>query len=162
MNKSERDFHVADHKAMAEHCAEMGKCFAKSAGAHAEIAKSLEVIDPNGAASHEDIANAHKAMAASCAKAGQHHLDACNQLDAMKQDYGTDGHDSDLKVILGELQKLTSGLPAGLSAVPRHDAPRGMIVPRAGQPTDSDRDTAKAALPTELKDVIFDSREAIG
>jgi hypothetical protein len=163
MTSQEKTFHLQNHKAMAEHCAEMGKCFAKSSDAHAALTKSLEVSDPDASASHEAIADSHKAMAASCAQAGQHHLDACDQLDAMKHDYGTDGShgNSDLKIILSELQKLTSGRPAGVSAVPRHDAPR--LVPRPGQPRqDADREALKAALPEELRDVIFDPKVAIG
>jgi hypothetical protein len=161
MTKSEQKFHIDSHKAAAEHCATLGKCFAKSSDAHAALAKSLKMTDPNASAAHEDLAECHKDAAASCAKAGQNHLDACSQLEQMHNDYG-DG-DSDMKAVLVELRKLTSAGSPTVSAIPRFDAPR--LVPRDGQPTGRDRDAEKAlkdAVDPALKDVIFDARQARG
>jgi|SRR5580704_10870243 hypothetical protein len=162
MTKTEKDFLVAHHKAMAEHSVELGKCFQKSSEAHGALAKSMEMTTPDASASHEDIANSHKDAAASCVKSTEHSLDCAARIEAMAHSYGTDGshnEDSDMKAVLAELRKLTSGAtPSGVSAVPRFD--RNTLVPRTGQPQLSDIEAAKAALPPELKDVIFDSRQA--
>jgi hypothetical protein len=162
MNQKEKSFHVSNHQAVAEHCATMGKCFAKSSDAHAALAKSLEMTDPDASASHEAIADSHKAMAASCAEAGQHHLDACEKLDSMAE--GGEKVDSgDLQKLLTNLTQLLERgtLPNGLSAIPKHDPPR--LIPRPGAPREEDRDLAavKNAVAPELREVIF-SKDAIG
>jgi hypothetical protein len=161
MNDQEKKFHIASHKAQAEHAAEMAKCFSKSADCHAELASASEMSDPAGSKTHGEIAKSHGAMAKSCIAAGEHHLACCDKLDAIVATNEGDGKgSSELKIILGELQKLSTGLPAGLSAIPRNNNPT--LVPRPGQP---DRDTEKAlkdSVQPELKDIIFNPREAVG
>ncbi len=162
MNQAEKDFHVANHKAQAAHAAEMAKCFSKSADCHAELSTASEMSDPAGSKTHSEIAKSHGAMAKLLIAAGEHHLACCDKVDAMATNEGDGKGGSELKVILGELQKLTTGLPTGLSAIPRQNNP--VLVPRPGQPRAEDRDleAAKAAVAPELKDVIFDPRQAIG
>jgi hypothetical protein len=160
MNQIEKDFHSANHQQDAEHCAQLSKCFSKSADAHAALAKGLEVKDPDASAGHESIASAHKAAAASCVEAGQHHVAACEKIAAMPTNEGTgsDGTDrgsSELKAVLDAINKL-GGLPGGASSIPTSDRPR--VVIRNGQP---DR-TEKVTLDPELQGVIFDEKQARG
>jgi hypothetical protein len=166
MNKAEKDFHIANHQAMAAHSAEMAEAFSKSADCHADLAKASEMTDPQGSKTHSEISKCHGAMAKSCVAAGQGHLQACEKLASMPINEGKDpssGIDrgsSDLKAILDRLDKM-SGMPAGFRGIPLSDNNRSTIVPRSGQPTAADR-VDKSAVEPELREIIFDPRQAIG
>jgi hypothetical protein len=162
VNKAEKDFHLANHKAQAAHAAEMAKCFSKSADCHAELASGSEMSDPAGSKTHSEISKCHGAMAKSCIATGEHHLACCDKLESMAE--GSEKVDSgDLQKFLTNLTQLLERgtLPNGLSAIPKHDVPR--LIPRPGAPRAEDRDleAVKSAVAPELREMIF-SKDAIG
>jgi len=144
------------HESMSAHHLELGKCHAEISKCHGALAKGLEVSDPDAAASHKGIADAHKNAAQSHVEAGQFNMQCAKECDNEKSDSG------DLKKLLAGVARLLeqNSLPHGLSVIPRTDRP--VAVPRVGQPTDRDRDSAsiKASVPEELRSIIFDDRQA--
>jgi hypothetical protein len=160
MNQKEKDFHKANLKADAEHRATVGKAVSQIIDSHSALAEHYAVTDPIASKHHADLAEAGKDQLSALAQDGQRCLTACDKLDAMPTNEGDGKGSSELKIILGELQKLSTGLPAGLSAIPRNNNPT--LVPRPGQPDSDTQKALKDSVAPELKDIIFDPKVAIG
>jgi hypothetical protein len=159
MNQKEKDFHVSHHQAMAQHCSECAKAESQCAVSHEALAEHSAMTAPEVSKHHSDLAEAHKDKASSYVAAGENHLKCCKSLEVMDTEKA--GESSDLKIILAELQKRNSGLPSGLSALPRFDNPHATLVPRTGQPTQTDHEAAKAQIDPVLEPIVY-SRDARG
>src|ERR1700722_4003652 len=148
-----------DHQFEAEKCACYGKAFSQAADSDRALEQHYAVKDPVASKHHADRAEAGEAAAAFCAKAGQRHLDAMDTNEG-PQSGGVDRASSELKVSIDRLNEKLSkmAVPSGVSVVPRHDHPRGTLVPRPGQPDHDAQKALKYSVQPELKDIIFDPK----
>jgi hypothetical protein len=160
MNKSEKDFHVADHQAQASHHAEMAKCFSKASTAHSALAKATEVSDPEESKNHAQLAECHKSAASACVDEGQRHVSQAEKVQAMDTSEGGSNGSSELKTIIDRLDKMV--VPAGISAIPFDNNPL-RVVPRPGAPTAEDIKEAelhKRAVSPRLQEVLGTDADA--
>jgi hypothetical protein len=153
--KKVHEAEAASHAAQAETCS-------KLADSHNAMATDLDDSNPTAAQHHRDMAECYKNAGAQHVSDGQRHLACYKAVDNMQTNEGDGKGSSELKAVLDRLDKMP--VPSGVSAVPLHDNPRASLVPRPGQPTAGDRESAKAAmaaLDPALRP-IFDDHQARG
>lgn len=142
MTKAEQKFQIQNHEKEASSHLELGKCMSKSADAHSALASHFELLDPDVAKSHTDLAACHKAMAVSHAEAGARHLECAKNAGEMPtQELGASSEkaassDDVTRLLSGIEALLSKTVPTAARTIPTQDAPR--LVPRYGAPTQSD------------------------